>query len=343
MASVNMQLNVGTRSVNMDENRLNQVLKANSAKEAYTTQGGGLWAKFCDFFCLGNDRKAIKSLFESITDVQSGTDPLHQLERFQKLSSFANAEHANKFGVAVSQSLERLGCWEYSLLIEEENIFKSGPITESAERHKQFLLAQAAWGVKQDMAKFNASNTGTRDYYVKGQIECLSDVRISQKDSKGGTPRQFLQENLQNPRYCKNNFLEIRPCTNTPDLFDAVFRCDDDKEFILRLSNRIGSVEFRGEVAQQAFTQHTYNNLNELLLHGYGTAEADADMRYIANSYRMGLKSLLGDDLFKESHPILNETMVARTGADPVSVGKLLGMVTEPPQTTAKIGILQYA
>ncbi|PNM27263.1 hypothetical protein A6J66_000915 [Yersinia enterocolitica] len=342
MATVNMQLNVGTRSVNMDENRLNQVLKANSAREAYATQGGGLWAKFCDFFCLGNDRKAIKSLFESITNAQSGTDPLYQLERFQRLSSFANAEHANEFGATVSQSPEKAGCWEYSLLIGNAPIFESGPITESAEKHKPFLLAQAVWGVKQDMAKFNALSIGTEGY-VQGQIQCISDIESPVGSlEEEGTSRVYLQMHLYDPRFCKENFTEIRPVPDKPRLFDAIFHCDG-QELPLRLSNRKGSTEFRGEVAQQAFKQYPYNNLHELFLHGYGTAEADTDMKYIVAPHRMGLRLVLGDDLFKESHPILNETMVARTGAEPVSVGKLLGMVTEPPQTISQIVIPQYA
>lgn len=109
---------VGQRTVNLNASGVNQLLNAASAKEAYSTRGGGLLAKFCDFFCIGNDRNAIKALFYAIVTALKDASPQAQLLRFQKLASCANTNYAGLFHIQAKAAPSTALRWKYSFLID---------------------------------------------------------------------------------------------------------------------------------------------------------------------------------------------------------------------------------
>lgn len=323
MASVTMLLQIGKRNFKLDENHLNKILKAHSAREAYATQDGQFLTTLFDRFCLGKNRKILRELFWAIAGAQCNTDPISLLQRFQKLSSFIDTEHAGQFtGYAAFSPNGR--SWQYTLTIMNTLIFKSDPITESVETHKPFLLALTAWNIQQEVAKLNVCQCG-KEHYVKTQIKYIADIKyLEQGGLDEESYRIYLKSSLFDPRFCRTNFKKIREVSDDMSVFDAIFVCDD-QELILRLNHCNSKImNFRNATVKQAIQLAAYNNLYELFSDGYGTAEADFELRYIVDKHKRALMVLMGEDFLSTSQEIFSKTMVTRLDAEPVSVWQLL-------------------
>lgn len=333
MSTPDFRFNINSRSVTLDANRTRQLLNATSEQEAYRTQGGGVWSKFCDYFCLGSDRKVIKDLFNAITNAPGNISPEKQLCRFQKLASHAKAGFAGRFIVSVGDDHYEPHQWNYSLCIDGCSVFKSKNHPKTGiQEHKQFLLGTLAWNTQHQ-----ADGLPGKGAYLKGQIECASDVEMDKSVSPGnGTSREYLTSHMLDPRFCKDNFRGVRDLNDNPTLFDAIFEFEE-KPLILRLSNRSGATEFRGEVVKKALKKESYNNLSELFLYDYGT-ENDAELQYTVAAQRMHLINLIGNDFLSEPHDIFNGTRICRRGADKgISIGQLLGTPGEPSFTEPEV------
>nr|WP_241391643.1 hypothetical protein [Yersinia frederiksenii]ULG20007.1 hypothetical protein 49p1_00309 [Yersinia frederiksenii] len=325
---------IGSRAVNLDSFRTGQLLEANSAKEAYKTKNGGLWARFCDYFCLGSDRKGIRDLFNAISESPGTTDPMIQLARFEKLSSHIDAAHAGKFFVNTKTDtfMQNPNKWKYSLEIDSVPIYKSSWKSEPPD--KAFCVKMTAFNIQQDVERLNGGSSHSRERYASLELEALSDIPGTKEErnliigpDERGTSRAYLEAHILDKFFCSSNFHEIKQVSTDSAFFDAVYR-NRGEERVLRLSNRSqNNCEFRGEIAQRALggEDRQYETLNDVLSSNYGT-ERDSVLIYIVAAHTGAMKTLIGSNHFSDSdvRHIFNSTTVNRVGADPVTLSALV-------------------
>lgn len=315
---------VGKRTVNLNASGVNQLLNAASAKEAYSTRGGGLWGKFCDFFCIGNDRNAIKALFYAIVTAPEDASPQAQLLRFQKLASCANTNYVGLFHIQAKANPSSALLWKYSFLIDNTAVYHScwHQGDSGDPKRKDFCSKMTLFNIQQDLTRFNKDTHHTRENYSVYELETLSD-NINNCSDQDGTSRHYLREHLYDPFFCSANFKEIRN-HNGDLLFDAVFS-NGDEERVLRLCNRSpNNGEFRGITVQNAFVNQSYTDLYDFITAAYGT-ENDSELRYIMRTHFISLNNMIQthiDDA--DVVEILSAQVVARMGCPPVAVAKLI-------------------
>lgn len=315
---------IGGRSVILNADRVDQFIKATSAKDAFRTKNGGLWARFCDFFCIGHDRNVIKKLFNSIVDAPGNASPAEQLRRFQKLVSYATEPKPDKgFHISVDAHNPSGSFWKYQFFIDNEPVYQSdwhrGDVGDLGR--KDFCSRMTVFNLQQDINLLNNVPEHSREQYAIGELDTLSDNKNDTGEE--GTSRSYLREHLHDSFFCSSNFKEIRK-KDGGLLFDAVFS-KGDEERVLQLSNRIPtSGEFRGATAQKAFQNQTYSDLYQLVMTNYGT-ENDTEMRYIARGHRMMLMNVIGNHIKDaDVEQIMNTESVSRTNCPDVSVAKLI-------------------
>lgn len=293
---------IGTRSVDLDKQSIDQLLNATSAREAYS-QKGGLWASVCNFFCLGTHRNAIRALFNAIATADKAEDPAVQLARFEKLSTYTSPSQTAMFLVDVQKHRDK---WHYSLEINNVIIYTSEQMdiyaTAMADRYKEFCAKMTVFNIQQQAKDLM---TGTPEKYASEEIQTLSDIPGTDTDKNnlqsagGGTSRVYLAHHMTDKFFCSDNFKEVKIVSN--DFFDVVFRNKDGEERTLRLCNREPTnEEFRGSIAQKAFSEEKYTSFEDLLSRNFGTAK-DTCLKYLTNAVRQNLINLISREDFKAS------------------------------------------
>ncbi|WP_048044334.1 hypothetical protein, partial [Methanosarcina mazei] len=181
--STSTSFTIDKYSATLGHERVNQLLNATTAEQAYRTNQKSLWSRFCNYFCLGSERKTVRALFNAIVNPEKGINPEEHLNRFKNLASYATAENKKKFR-AFTFPGHRANTWKYEFRIDDSVIYKSIDRTE-AQTHpmrKKFGLDAFVWTVRNDFST-TFSNL-TRKMHSEEETQTLSDLKGKLPDDK---------------------------------------------------------------------------------------------------------------------------------------------------------------
>lgn len=190
----------------------------------------------------------------------------------------ATPEHKEAFQI---QTSHEDGQWSYCFTIDDHRLYHSGPLKDTPERSfNEFCAAKAGY----DMRVFIEGNPAfDKNSYIECNIQCMTDDTDQQ---------QFFQNNLQDPKFGRQNLTHITVPEDASPTFTAHFTWGD-----VTLSNRDATRnEFRAERLQQALLNGNYQNLEELCSQGHLTRD-DTMLLYFSGAHRGNLRNLVGDDL----------------------------------------------